>query len=97
MHFSHPEGLEISQIVGFLMYLSIFFYAPVSTFARLIEDMQDAIVGDERVFEIFDTPSAVQKIPGAVDCGALIGNVIFDDINVSIQCKWSYCCLTYSL
>jgi len=45
--------VEVADIVAFLMYLAIF-YAPITALARLNEDLQTAIAGAERVFEILD-------------------------------------------
>ena len=57
----YPQfDMRISDIVGFLLYLSMF-YGPVSSFARIIEDMQAGIAGGERVFEVLDATADVEE------------------------------------
>ena len=50
----------VADLVAFLMYLAIF-YQPVTTLARINEDMQTAIAGGERVFEILDAEIDVKE------------------------------------
>ena len=50
----------VADLVAFLMYLAIF-YQPVTTLARINEDMQTAIAGGERVFEILDAEVDVKE------------------------------------
>ncbi|MCL2775378.1 MAG: ABC transporter ATP-binding protein/permease, partial [Oscillospiraceae bacterium] len=76
------KGMDISEIVGFLMYLSMF-YTPVANFARIIEDMQAGIAGGERVFEVFASETDVKEKPDAEVLGKLEGNITFE--NVSFQ------------
>ena len=44
-------NMAVSDVVGFLMYLSLF-YQPLTTLARLVEDVQSAFAGAVRVFEV---------------------------------------------
>jgi len=76
------RGMNIADIVGFLMYLSLF-YGPVASFARIIEDMQAGIAGGERVFEILDTFTEVKEKPDAQILPKASGNITFE--NVSFQ------------
>jgi ATP-binding cassette subfamily B protein len=53
--------VSIADIVAFIMFLSLF-YQPVTTLARVVEDLQQALAGGERVFELLDTePDIVDK------------------------------------
>lgn len=72
-------NMEISEIVGFLMYLSLF-YGPVTSFARIIEDMQSGIAGGERVFEILDAETDVKEKPDAVVLPKINGNITFENV-----------------
>lgn len=76
--------MEISQIVAFFMYLGMF-YGPVSSFARILDDMQAGIAGGERVFEILDTEPEVTEKPDAVAVGMLQGKVTFDHVSFAYR------------
>jgi ATP-binding cassette subfamily B protein len=78
----YNKGMDISEVVGFLMYLSMF-YGPVASFARIIEDMQAGIAGGERVFEILDAETSVKEKSDAEVLLKTEGNIIFE--NVSFQ------------
>lgn len=68
-----------SDIVGFMLYLDLF-YRPITTLARLMEDVQQAYAGGERVFKVLDTSPDIADAPGAVDIERSAGHVIFDNV-----------------
>ena len=74
--------MAIGDVFEFLMYLAMF-YAPVASFARIIEDMQAGIAGGERVFEILDAVSDIQEKPQPLKLPKVDGNITFE--NVSFQ------------
>ena len=74
--------MDISQVVGFSLYLSMF-YGPVANFARIIEDMQAGIAGGERVFEVLDAVTDVKEKPNAEVLNKVQGNIKLE--NVSFQ------------
>ncbi|MCL2813986.1 MAG: ABC transporter ATP-binding protein/permease [Oscillospiraceae bacterium] len=76
------RGMDISDVVGFLMYLSLF-YGPVASFARIIEDMQAGIAGGERVFEILDAETGVKEKPGAPSLPKALGRITFEEVTFS--------------
>jgi ATP-binding cassette subfamily B protein len=78
--FGSNHGMSIADIVGFLMYLSLF-YAPVASFARIIEDMQSGIAGGERVFEVLDAETGVKEKPGAEAMPAAKGAIKFENVS----------------
>ena len=90
--------LSVEDIVAFVLYLSLF-YAPVSSLANLLENLQQSLAGAERVALIFDTPSAIQNKPDAQDIGRVQGAVAFENVsfhysnkvpilkNISFSCK----------
>ncbi|MCL1794436.1 MAG: ABC transporter ATP-binding protein/permease [Oscillospiraceae bacterium] len=76
------RGMDISAVVGFLMYLSLF-YGPVASFARIIEDMQAGIAGGERVFEILDAETDVKEIQKAQVLQKAGGSIAFENVSFS--------------
>ena len=73
-------ALGISEVVGFLMYLSLF-YQPLTTLARLVEDVQVSFAGAVRVFEILDAQSEIVEKPGAIEIGRTDGSVEFRHVS----------------
>ena len=49
---AYKGGLSVSDIVAFLLYLSLF-YAPITGLARTLEEIQQSYAGAERVIRIF--------------------------------------------
>ena len=78
------KTLETNEIVAFFMYLSMF-YGPVSSFARILDDMQSGIACADRVFEILDTPSEVEEMPDAIDVPVLSGEVGFNNVSFAYK------------
>lgn len=78
------SGLNISDVVAFLLYLGLF-YAPISTLTRVVEDMQQALAGAERVFEVLDTDPDIKDTLGAKTVGKLSGELEFNHISFSYK------------
>lgn len=72
-------SIEVSEIVGFLLYLSLF-YQPISTLARVTEDLQQSIAGADRVFEVLDTDPDIKDDPGAENIKECKGEIVFEDV-----------------
>lgn len=72
--------MSVPDIVGFLMYLSIF-YQPLAVLSRLFEDVQVSGAGALRVFEVLDAESDVKEKPDAVTLTKCSGKVEFDDVS----------------
>lgn len=97
-YLAYNGQLSVEDIVAFVLYLSLF-YAPVSGLANLLENLQQALAGAERVTLILDTPSAIQNAENATDIGEVEGSVIFENVsfhygnnipilkNISFSCK----------
>ncbi|MDF2985097.1 MAG: transporter permease [Eubacterium sp.] len=77
-------GLGISEVVAFLLYLNLF-YTPISTLTRVVEDMQQALAGAERVFEVLDTDPDIKDKPEARKVGKLSGAVEFKNVSFSYK------------
>ncbi|MDR0929262.1 MAG: ABC transporter ATP-binding protein/permease [Oscillospiraceae bacterium] len=75
----HGE-MSVSEIVGFLLYLTLF-YAPITGLAQLLENAQQALAGAERVLEILDARSDVRDQPGAKPLPASRGEVRFEGVD----------------
>ena len=80
--YAYRSGLEISELVTFILYLAQF-YAPVAGFARILEDLQHGIAGAERVFEVLETEPEIKDSPDAVDVGRLTGEISFNHVSFS--------------
>lgn len=91
-------GLSVADIVGFLMYLSMF-YAPIAALARVTEEFQQASAGAERVFEVLDTlPEVTEKenaralrdVKGGISLERVSfsyrdGTKVLEDINLEVK------------
>jgi len=75
-------NLSVSEIVGFLLYLNLF-YTPISALARVIEDLQQAIAGADRVFEVMDTEPDIKDSPNAVHLSSCKGVIAFENVSFS--------------
>ena len=72
--------LSIPDIVGFLLYLNLF-YQPISTLARVTEDLQQSIAGADRVFEVLDTEPDIKDSPDAIEIANSRGEITFNDVS----------------
>lgn len=70
------KDLQVADLVAFLLYLGLF-YQPITTLGRVIEDLQQALAGAERVFEILDTEPEVTELPGARPLTQVRGEIEF--------------------
>jgi len=75
-------GMKLHDVVGFLMYLSLF-YSPLSIFARLVEDVQIAYAGGIRVFEIFDAEPEIKDAENAIEIKGTEGRISFENVTFS--------------
>lgn len=83
-YLAYRNQLSVSEIVGFLLYLSLF-YAPITGVARLLEESQQALAGAERVIEVLDTPETIIDSPGAVDIEDVKGHIRFENVGFSYE------------
>jgi len=74
--------LSVSDIVGFLLYLAMF-YAPITGLAQLLESTQQALAGAERVIEILDAPQSIKDHPNAKNIGKAEGRISFENVSFS--------------
>lgn len=76
------KSLSIADIVAFLLFLNLF-YQPISALARVIEDLQQAIAGADRVFEVLDTEPDIKDCPDASVIMRSKGEIAFEDVSFS--------------
>jgi ATP-binding cassette, subfamily B, bacterial len=77
-------GLSVSDIVAFLLYLSLF-YTPISGLGRLLEEVQQAYAGAERVMMILDTPADITNAEDAEDLTDVKGSITFEGVNFQYE------------
>ncbi len=78
--FAMRGAMDVSAVVGFLMYLSLF-YQPLAVLARLVEDMQASLAGAVRIFEVLDAESEVKEAPNAGDLPGCAGEIAFRNVS----------------
>ncbi len=71
--------ISVAEIVGFLLYLNLF-YQPITALARVTEDLQMAIAGADRVFEVLDSEPDICDGEDAVDITCSKGHIEFKDV-----------------
>ncbi len=81
-YLAYSEGLQVEDIVAFLLYLSLF-YQPITGLANLVENMQQSLAGAERVITILDAPSQIKDRPDAKPIENVKGEITFDHLSFS--------------
>lgn len=76
--------LSVSDIVAFLLYLSLF-YTPISGLARLLEEVQQAYAGAERVMVILDTKSDIKTEKNAEELKNVQGSIAFESVDFEYE------------
>jgi len=74
----------VGLIVSFLIYVRRF-YEPVRMIATLYTQLQSAIAGAERIFELLDTEPDVTDVPDAVALPPIQGRVEFDRVTFAYK------------
>jgi ATP-binding cassette subfamily B protein len=77
-------NVNIADLVAFLLYLNLL-YTPVVQVARLVEDVQMALAGGERVFEVLDTEPDIKDKDGAKEVGRVSGQLSFAHVSFSYE------------
>jgi len=79
-YLSMNGNMSIADVIGFLMYLSIF-YQPLSVLSRLFEDVQVTFASAVRVFQVLDSDSDVAEKPDAELLSECAGKISFDGVS----------------
>jgi len=69
----------VGIIVAFVQYVRRFF-EPVRAISMIWANLQSAIAGAERIFELLDTPSDILDAPDAVELPSIKGRIAFEDV-----------------
>ena len=72
-------AMTVGSLYAFLAYVGRFF-EPINDLSSKYNSMQAAMAGGERVYELLDTPPAIQDRPGALTLPAIKGDVVFKDV-----------------
>ena len=79
---AYREGLAVEAVVAFVLYLGLF-YAPVTGLANLLENMQQALAGAERVIAVLDAPLEIVDKPKAKELKDVKGEIEFRHVDFS--------------
>ncbi|MGN0988941.1 MAG: ABC transporter ATP-binding protein [Eubacteriales bacterium] len=74
--------LSVADTVGFFMYLTLF-YTPLSTLARLVEDISSSVAGGERVLQVLEEESDVKQKENAEVLENPVGKIEFENVTFS--------------
>jgi len=69
-----------SDIVAFMLYLNLF-YQPITAMSRLMEDIQRAMAGGERVFKVLDTVPDIKDGDDAISMPRGKGRISFENVS----------------
>lgn len=72
--------VSAADIVGFITYLSLL-YQPINNLSGVNEQLNNAIAGCERVFEVLGEQSEVKEKRNAKKMKNITGNIIIDDVS----------------
>jgi ABC-type multidrug transport system fused ATPase/permease subunit len=75
-----PPLITVGVIVSFLVYVRRFFQ-PVQQLAQLYAQLQSALAGLERIFELLDTEPGLTDAADAVEMPPILGQVTFDGVS----------------
>jgi ATP-binding cassette subfamily B multidrug efflux pump len=76
----HPDQVSIGMVVAFMTYVQRF-YRPIQMLSSLWTQLQSALAGAERIFELLDTPPLIVDAPDAVDLPPAEGRIVFDHVD----------------
>jgi ATP-binding cassette subfamily B multidrug efflux pump len=74
----------IGLIVTFLSYVRQF-YEPIRAVSIIYANLQSAIAGAERIFELLDEPVTLTDVPNAIDIPPIRGRVVFENVGFAYR------------
>lgn len=83
-YLAYHYGLSVEDIFSFILYLSLF-YTPVSGLAQMLENLQQALAGGERVALILDTPSKIVDAKEAIVLDKVEGSISFENVKFQYE------------
>jgi len=72
----------VQDIVGFLLYLNMF-YQPINALSQILENIQQALAGAERVFEVLETEPEIKEKEDAIELKNVKGKITFENVSFS--------------
>jgi ATP-binding cassette subfamily B multidrug efflux pump len=79
------EGVvTVGVIATFVVYIRNFF-RPMRSIAMLYNQLQSALAGAERIFEVLDARPSVQDAPAALPLPGIQGEVVFDHVTFAYE------------
>jgi ATP-binding cassette subfamily B multidrug efflux pump len=76
--------VTVGLIVTFLTYVRRF-YEPIRAVSMIYANLQSAIAGAERIFELLDEPVSLTDAPDATEMPPIEGRVTFDDVTFAYR------------
>jgi ATP-binding cassette subfamily B multidrug efflux pump len=70
----------VGLVVAFMVYVQRF-YRPIQMISSLWTQMQSALAGAERIFELLDTRPEIVDAPDAVELSTIEGWIVFDHVD----------------
>lgn len=83
-YFSFNGKLTYGELIGFLLYVNLFF-KPIEKINALLEMYPKGMAGFKRFTELLDTAADVADEPNAVEIGPLRGNIAFRDVTFGYE------------
>lgn len=71
--------IAVGVVAAFLLYVQQFF-RPIQIVSQLAAQVQPALAGAERIYELIDQPGQAPDPPGATTVGRLAGEIAFDRV-----------------
>jgi len=78
------DVVTVGVIAAFIVYIRNFF-RPMRSIAMLYNQLQSALAGAERIFEVLDASPTVQDRPDAVPLVEIEGEVVFDHVTFEYE------------
>jgi ATP-binding cassette subfamily B multidrug efflux pump len=79
-----PPLVTVGVVVAFLTYVQRF-YEPIRSLAQIYTQLQSALAGAERIFELIDTPPDIVDAPDAIEMPSIQGRVEFDHVTFAYR------------
>ncbi len=79
-----PPLVTVGVIVSFLIYMRRF-YEPIRGIANLYTQLQSALAGAERIFELLDTEPEIVNAPDSIELPPVEGHVLFDHVHFAYK------------
>jgi ABC-type multidrug transport system fused ATPase/permease subunit len=76
--------VTVGLVVAFMTYVDRF-YRPIQMISSLWTQMQSALAGAERIFELLDTEPDIANVPDAMDLPPVHGRVVFEHVDFAYK------------